>query len=252
MLYFEPYLHLQCASLCNIDTERFRKFLSSTKVFASGAALFATVVLPEPTQHFIIFCIELRGNKRTKSSLLEFLCEHAKQQAVSVPSRWYTVLQKEAKTMYLLLHLRMDDPTKGIMAVLHKLEQLEKLLDAVALDHDANRQQQRVPPLCFKDFGALMEKDHKSHLVCRMLLLFKAVLEGRPADGRMPESVPEWKAADLQGELFVSPEKSHNTTKWTAAAWLEAITAPIDGVEGSGDAPMSAILSNYIEGCGAS
>ena len=38
-----------------------------------------------------------------------------------------------------------------------------------------------------------MEKDHKPQWVCQMLLFFKAVLEGKPVEGRLPENVHDWK-----------------------------------------------------------
>ena len=106
MLGFQPtsWCHLQLTSLGFMDPEPFRKFLSSTKVFASGAQLFAAAILPGPTPDFILFCMELRGNRTTRYTLVEFLSEHAKQRASRVPSRWYTVLQHDEYNMYLLLH----------------------------------------------------------------------------------------------------------------------------------------------------
>ena len=92
-----------------------------------------------------------------------------------------------------------------------------------------------------------MEKDHKPQWVRRMLMFFKAVPEGRPVDGRLLVNVRYWKTADLHEELFLSPEKSQNTTKWTAGTLLEAFIAPMDGLQGSGDPPIPTILSNYAE-----
>ena len=77
-----------------MDPEPFRKFLSSTKVFAHRAEFFAAAVLLGPTQDFLLFCMELRGNRKTRYTLVEFLSEHAKQQAGWVRSRWYTILQQ--------------------------------------------------------------------------------------------------------------------------------------------------------------
>ena len=57
----------------------------------------------------------------------------------------------------------------------------------------------------------------------------------------MLESVPVWEAADLQEELFLSPEKSLNIVKWTAEALLEAVTTPMSAVKGFGDPPIHAI-----------
>ena len=110
MVEFVPtfWCHLQLTSLCFMDPEPFRKFLSNTKVFASGAELFTAAVLPGPTQEFILFCMELRGSRKTRYMFVEFLYEHAKQQAGRVPSRWHTVLQQEAYNMYFLLHLRWN------------------------------------------------------------------------------------------------------------------------------------------------
>ena len=114
MLGFQPkfWCHLQLTSLCFMDPEPFHKVLFSTKVFASGAELFASAVLAGPTQDFILFCMELRGKTKTRQKLVEFLSGHAKQQAGRVPSRWYTVLQQKAHNMYLLLHLRWNPTGK--------------------------------------------------------------------------------------------------------------------------------------------
>ena len=89
MLGFQPifWSHLQLTSVCLMVLELFRTFLSSTKMFASGVELFAAAVLPGPTQDFILFSMELRRNKKTRYALVEFLSEHAKQQAGTVPSR---------------------------------------------------------------------------------------------------------------------------------------------------------------------
>ena len=48
---------------------------------------------------------------------------------------------------------KTNDPAGGITAVLNKLEQLEKRLDAVLLDQDAGRRPRRVPPLCLRSWG---------------------------------------------------------------------------------------------------
>ena len=81
MLYLQPTLWcpLQFTRLCFMDPEPFRKFLSGSHEFAKWAELFTAVVLLGPTQDFILFCMELRGNRKTRSALVEFSFEHAKQ-----------------------------------------------------------------------------------------------------------------------------------------------------------------------------
>ena len=72
----------------------------------------------------------------------------------------------------------------GINEVLKKLEQLEKRLGEVKLGKGETVR--KVPPLSNKELSALMEVDHKLQWVCRFLVFFKAVLDGKKVDPHPP------------------------------------------------------------------
>ena len=105
----------------------------------------------------------------------------------------------------------------------------------------------KVPPLSNKELSALMEMDHKPQWVCRLLVFFKAALDGKKVDPQLMECTLAWKSSDLQEELVMSPEKAKISDVWTSAAWLEAITAPMDGSDGGGGPPIPALIANYVE-----
>ena len=134
----------------------------------------------------------------------------------------------------------------GINEVLKKLEQLEKRLEEVK--PGKGETVRKIPPLSNKELSALMEMDHKPQWVCRLLVFFKAVLDGQKVDPQLMECTSAWKSSDLQEELVMSPEKAKISDVWTSGAWLEAITAPMDGSHGGGDPPISALITNYAEG----
>ena len=106
----------------------------------------------------------------------------------------------------------------------------------------------KIPPLSSKELSALMEMDHKPQWVCRLLVFFKAVLDGQKVDPQLMECTSAWKSSDLQEELVMSSEKAKISDVWTSGAWLEAITAPMDGSEGGGGPPIPALITNYVEG----
>ena len=134
----------------------------------------------------------------------------------------------------------------GINEVLNKLEQLEKRLEEVQLGKGETAR--KIPPLSHKELSALMEMDHKPQWVCRLLVFFKAVLDGQKVDPQLMECTSAWKSSDLQEELVMSPEKAKISDVWTLGAWLEAITAPMDGSDGGGGPPIPAVITNYVEG----
>ena len=74
MLYFQPALWcpLQSASLCFMDPEPFRKFLSSTKVFASGAELFVVAGLPGRLKTLLCSAWNYVGTQRLHICFLNF------------------------------------------------------------------------------------------------------------------------------------------------------------------------------------
>ena len=133
----------------------------------------------------------------------------------------------------------------GINEVIKKLEQLEKRLEEVKLGK--GEKVRKVPPFSNKELSALMEMDHKPQWVCRLLVFFKAVLDGKKVDLQLMECTSAWKLSDLQEELVMSPEKAKISDVWTSGAWLEAITAPMDGSDGGGGPPIPALIANYVE-----
>ena len=92
-----------------------------------------------------------------------------------------------------------------------------------------------------------MEMDHKPQWVCRLLVFFKALLEGKKADPHLMECTSAWKSSDLQEEVLMLPEKAKIGDVWTSGAWLEAITAPMDGAVGEGGPPIPVLITNYVE-----
>ena len=46
----------------------------------------------------------------------------------------------------------------------------------------------------------------------------------------------------------MSPEKAQSKEVWTSGAWLEAVTAPMDGSDDGGTPPIPALVANYVEG----
>ena len=139
-----------------------------------------------------------------------------------------------------------ETSSSGITEVLKKLEQLEKRLEEVKLGKGETSR--KIPPLSNKELSALMEMDHKPQWVCRLLVFFKAVLDGQKVDPQLMECTSAWKSSDLQEELVMSPEKAKISDVWTSGAWLEAITAPMDGLDGGGGPPIPALITNYVEG----
>ena len=105
----------------------------------------------------------------------------------------------------------------------------------------------RIPQLSHKELSALMEMDHKPQWVCRLLVLFN-VLDGQKVDPQLMECTSARKSSDLQEELVMSPEKAKISEVWTSGAWLEAVTAPMDGLDGGGGPPIPAPIANYVEG----
>ena len=79
-------------------------------------------------------------------------------------------------------------------------------------------------------------------------MFFKAVFDGHKVDPQLMESTSAWKLSNLQEELVMSPEKAKISDVWTSGAWLEAITAPMDGLDGGGGLPIPALIINYVEG----
>ena len=134
----------------------------------------------------------------------------------------------------------------GIDEVLKKLEQLEKRLEEVKLGKGETAR--TIPPLTHKELSALMEMDHKPQWVCRLLVFFKAVLDGQKVDPQRMECTSAWKWSDRPEELVMSPEKAKMSDLWTSGAWLQAITAPMDGSVGGGGPPIPALITNYVEG----
>ena len=98
----------------------------------------------------------------------------------------------------------------GITEVLKKLEQLEKRLEEVKLRKGETAR--KIPPLSHKELSALMEMDHKPQWVCRLLVFFKAVLDGQTVDPQLMKCTSAWKSPDLQEELVVSPERRRSVT----------------------------------------
>ena len=94
----------------------------------------------------------------------------------------------------------------GIGELLKKLEQLEKRLEEVKLGKGETAR--KIHPLSHKELSALMEMDHKPQWVCRLLVFFKAVLDGQKVDPQRMECTSAWKSSDLQEELVMSPEKA--------------------------------------------
>ena len=138
-----------------------------------------------------------------------------------------------------------ETSSSGINEVLKKLEQLEKRLEEVKLGKGETVR--KVPPFSNKELSALMEMDHKPQWVCRLLVFFKAVLDGKKVDPQLMECTSAWKSSDFQEELVMSPEKAKISDVWTSGAWLEAITAPMDGSDGGGGPPIPALIANYVE-----
>ena len=139
-----------------------------------------------------------------------------------------------------------ETSSSGINEVLKKLEQLEKRLEEVKLGKGETVR--KVPPLSNKELSALMEMDHKPQWVCRLLVFLKAVMERKKVDPQLMECTSAWKSSDLQEELVMSPEKAKISDVWTSGAWLEAITAPMDGSDGGGGSPIPALITNCVEG----
>ena len=138
-----------------------------------------------------------------------------------------------------------EAPSHGINEVLKKLEQLEKRLEEVKVGKGETVR--KIPPLSNKELSALMEMDHKPQWVCRLLVFFKAVLDGKRVDPNMMECTSAWKSSDLQEELVMSSEKAKIWDIWTSGAWLEAITAPMEGTDSEGGPPIPALITNYVE-----
>ena len=125
-----------------------------------------------------------------------------------------------------------EQSPSGISEVLKKLEMLEQRLEEVQLGK--SEPSRKIPKLSHKELSILMEMDHKPQWVCRLLVFFKAVLDGQKVDPKLMECTSAWKSSDLQEELVMSPEKAQNKEVWTSPAWLEAVTAPMDGSDGGG------------------
>ena len=123
---------------------------------------------------------------------------------------------------------------------------LEQRLEEVQLGK--SEPSRRIPKLSHKELSILMEMDHKPQWVCRLLVFFKAVLDGQKVDPLLMECTSAWKSSDLQEELVMSPEKAQSKEVWTSGAWLEAVTAPMDGSDGGGTPPIPALVANYVEG----
>ena len=139
-----------------------------------------------------------------------------------------------------------EQSQSGISEVLKKLEMLEQRLEEVQLGKiEPSR---KIPKLSHKELSNLMEMDHKPQWVCRLLVFFKAVLDGQKVDPLLMECTSAWKSSDLQEELVMSPEKAQSKEVWTSGAWLEAVTAPMDGSDGGGTPPIPALVANYVEG----
>ena len=136
-------------------------------------------------------------------------------------------------------------PSHGINEVLKKLEHLEKTLEEVKVGK--GEKVSKIPPVSNKELSPLMEMDHKPLWVCRLLVFFKAVLDGKRVDPHMMECTSAWKSSDLQEKLIMSPEKAKISDISTSGAWLEAITAPMEGTDGEGAPPIPALITNYVE-----
>ena len=78
-----------------------------------------------------------------------------------------------------------ETSSSGINEVLKKLEQLEKRLEEVKLGKGETVR--KVLPVSNKELSALMEMDHKPQWVCRLLVFFKAVLDGKKVDPQLME-----------------------------------------------------------------
>ena len=78
-----------------------------------------------------------------------------------------------------------ETPSHGINEVLKKLEQLEKRLEEVKVGKGETVR--KITPLSNKELSALMEMDHKPQWVCRLLVFFQAVLDGKTVDPNMME-----------------------------------------------------------------
>ena len=76
-------------------------------------------------------------------------------------------------------------PSHGINEVLKKLEQLEKRLEEVKVGKGETVT--KIPHLSNKELSALMETDHKPQSVCRLLVFFKVVMDGKRVDPNMME-----------------------------------------------------------------
>ena len=132
-----------------------------------------------------------------------------------------------------------EQSQSGISEVLKKLEMLEQRLEEVQLGK--SEPSRRIPKLSHKELSILMEMDHKPQWVCRLLVFFKAVLDGQKVDPLLMECTSAWKSSDLQEELVMSPEKAQSKEVWTSGAWLESVTAPMDGSDGGGTPPDSGL-----------
>ena len=139
-----------------------------------------------------------------------------------------------------------EPSSSGINEVLKKLELLEQRLEEVKLGK--SEPTRKIPRLSHKELSVLMEMDHKPQWVCRLLVFFKAVLDGQKVDPQLMECTSAWKSSDLQEELVTSPEEAKISEVWTSGAWLEAVTAPMDGSDGGGGPPIPALIANYVEG----
>ena len=80
----------------------------------------------------------------------------------------------------------------GISEVLKKLELLERRLEEVKLGKSAPTR--KIPKLSHKELSVLMEMDHKPQWVCRLLVFFKAVLDGQTVDPELMECTSAWKS----------------------------------------------------------
>ena len=139
-----------------------------------------------------------------------------------------------------------EQSQSGISEVLKKLEMLEQRLEEVQLRK--SEPSRKIPKLSHKELSILMETDHKPQWVCRLLVFFKAVLDRQKVDPQLMECTSAWKSSDLQEELVMSPEKAQSKEVWTSGAWLEAVTAPMDGSDGGETPPIPALVANYVEG----
>ena len=139
-----------------------------------------------------------------------------------------------------------EQSQSGIGEVLKKLEMLEQRLEEVQLGQ--SEPSKKIPKLSHKELFVLMEMDYKPQWVCRLLVFFKAVMDGQKVDPQLMQCTSAWKSSDLQEELVMSPEKAQNKAVWTSGAWLEAVTATMDGSDGGGTPPIRALVANYVEG----